>query len=127
MALARPGAEQEWLTLLQGTVLYGVTPNRARQMVAEGKIEAVRMGRHWRVSRKWLDAQHQEAGGAPAARDPFLGALAGGLDAETEETIRRLVREELRAAVREEIANLAAGLAAVLHPPGDELRPRRRA
>jgi hypothetical protein len=67
-----------------------------------------------------------ERAGVPFGCDPLRSALGGGLDAETEDTIRRIVREELRAAVREEIANLAAGLAAVLHPPGDELRPRRR-
>jgi hypothetical protein len=100
-----------------------VTPERARQMVKEGKIEAVRFGTYWRVSRRWLDAQHAQAGG-----DPFLSALGGVLDAETEADLRRVVREELRAAVRAEIAHLVAGVAAALHPPppADELRPRRR-
>jgi excisionase family DNA binding protein len=129
-AKVRAGAlpEQEFLTVPQVARLYGVSARRALAMIEEGKIEASRPPGHrrWRVSRRWLDAQHTRSGGVPLAGDPFLAAFAGVPDAPEEATIRRIVREELRAAVREELAHLAAGLAAVLHPPGDELLPRRR-
>lgn len=76
--------EQEWLTLPQVARLYGVTRQRVGQLVREGKIEAVKSGVRWRVSRRWLDAQHAQSGGIFPAADGrglvgFYGATVGAL------------------------------------------------
>lgn len=100
--------EQEWLTLPQVAVLYGVTKQRAWQMVQEGKIEATKVGTHWRVSRRWLDAQHAASGGVLAAADGrglpgFLGTLAETDD----DALWRRVRQEVQRALMETVGLLA--------------------
>lgn len=85
---------QEWLTLPQVARLYGVTPGRVRQMVKAGQLPAERNGRHYRVSRRWLDAQHARSGGLLPAADGrglegFLGTLS---EADFEALLARAMR-----------------------------------
>lgn len=125
-------AEQEWLTLAQVAALYGVTGRRVRQMVTEGLIEGVRFGRHWKVSRRWLDAQHQRSGGVfPSAEGKglvgFYGQAIGQIEedefwARWRQEARRVLLEEWPA-VLAEFAALPARLSAARD---GELADKRR-
>jgi excisionase family DNA binding protein len=121
--------EQQFLTLPQLARLWGVSRRRINQLVDEGVIPAVRWGVRYRVSRRWVDAQHAAGGGVVPDDPRGLRALLGGSgapDAPGEAEAREALRGVVREAVRAELATLAGALAAVLHPPPDELAPRRR-
>jgi excisionase family DNA binding protein len=118
-----PALEQEWLTLPQVAALYGVTPQRAGQMVAQGKIQAVRCGTRRRVSRKWLDAQHELGGAAPRSSEGWLlREPPGGLSGVGEETLIRVVEAAVRRVLADTYGLVARAKTA---PPADEISERR--
>jgi excisionase family DNA binding protein len=94
------GSEREWLTVIEVARHYGVSDRRVRQLLADGRIPGTKWGRDgkgWRVSRRWVEAQHGLLGApapgpkgkaAPAVRRP---AVITHLD---EATLRRLIRQE---------------------------------
>jgi len=120
----RAAGEQEWLTLPQVAKLYGVTRQRAGQLVAQGKIQAVKCGTRWRVSRRWLDAQHALGGGGGRPSEGWLlRESPGGLSGVDEVTLTRVVEAAVRRVLAETYGLVAGALAA---PSTDELHPRRR-
>ncbi len=37
------------ITVPQASILYGVTTSRVRQWIRENKLEAIKLGRDWRI------------------------------------------------------------------------------
>ena len=114
-----PGAaaeEQEWLTVPQVARLYGVHQRTLRDMIEKGRVVAERPpgARRWRISRKWLDAQHAQSGGIfPAADGRGLQGFYGSIAEMDRDEFWTRWRQEWKRVMHEELPLLMLELAAL--------------